>query len=142
MCNYLDIETGNISGIIRFMKKIETEHEWSYIIFNNTYYLIDVLMRNCEMKKNIFIVYCDYIDYMGKEKTINYHYHLLPDGMVNIIINSLSECMDNIIIYSSDNNGLLCQIISFKINHIKNDNYLNKNNNSFENKTTLNIIDK
>ena len=51
MCNYFDIETGNISGIIRFMKKIETEHEWSYIIFNNTYYLIDVLMRTCEMKK-------------------------------------------------------------------------------------------
>ena len=92
--------------------------------------------------KNIFIFYFDYIDYMGKEKTINYKYHLLPDGMINIIINSLSECNDNIIIYVSVNNGLLCQIILFKIYHIKNDNYLNKNNIFFENKNTLNIIDK
>lgn len=42
MCNNLDIEVGNISGYIKLIKKIEADREWNYIIFNNTYYLIDV----------------------------------------------------------------------------------------------------
>ena len=46
----------------------ETISPDSFLI-NEEYININLI---CNKKiKNIFIVYCDYIDYMGKEKTIN-----------------------------------------------------------------------
>ena len=75
MCNHLEIEAGIIPGYIKFYKNIETNREWNYIKFNNTYYLIDVSMGVCIYDEEVELSYYDYFYFGAKpEMLIRSHF--------------------------------------------------------------------
>ena len=87
--------------------------------------------------------YAQFIDFSGKEEDfINCKFYLSSDGKLNIIINSIPEYTDYIIIHAVGYNipyeySVSTNIVSFKIINKNDDNNLSKQNNNFNNKTNL-----
>ena len=78
---------------------------------------------------------CIFVDFFGKEDYIECKHYLFSDGKLNIIINSIPENTDYIIIYDNGYNvaysySVMSYIIFFKIDHKNNDNSLSKENNN------------
>ena len=79
--------------------------------------------------------FCFFTDFFGKEDYIECKHYLFSDGKLNIIINSIPENKDYIIIYDNGYNvaysySVMSYIIFFKIDHKNNDNSLSKQNNN------------
>ena len=71
MCNQFEIEVGNISGYVKFSKRIENDREWNYIKFNNTYHLVDVSYINWSRnEEEISLFYYNLDFYLGTKPEI------------------------------------------------------------------------